>query len=162
MVIFSAIFNHRLRNFAAKYRWAMIDNEPDWVNNHPLGYRPNRKHIHRRPYAWCFSLPRYTNFCFAREHCVESMMRSDTRSWPRRRKRTEHLVDTILRDYVEHQSLFWEKTVCEDASLVLTTAAVLHEQPLTKLRTLLCSCHLCSSHDMRSSWIKYRSVARHC
>uniref|UniRef100_A0A7S1AZJ2 Uncharacterized protein n=1 Tax=Noctiluca scintillans TaxID=2966 RepID=A0A7S1AZJ2_NOCSC len=53
-------FNHRLRNLSGKYRWAMIDNEPDWVDNHPLGYRPNRKHIHRRPYAWCFSVPRYT------------------------------------------------------------------------------------------------------
>merc|ERR1711963_1361198 len=42
-------FNHRIRNIAAKYRWAFVDNEPDWVNNHPLGYRPNRKQVHKRP-----------------------------------------------------------------------------------------------------------------
>ena len=25
----------------------MIDNEPDWADKHPLGYRPNRKQNHR-------------------------------------------------------------------------------------------------------------------
>mmetsp|Transcript_73206 Transcript_73206/g.145202 ORF Transcript_73206/g.145202 Transcript_73206/m.145202 type:complete len:201 (+) Transcript_73206:63-665(+) len=52
-------FNHGLRNCMAKYRWCMIDNEPDWADYHPLGYRPNRKAIHRRPYMWCFTVPRY-------------------------------------------------------------------------------------------------------
>merc|ERR1719230_2248248 len=47
-------FNHRMRNFTAKYRWCMIDNEPDWAD-----YHPNRKQIHRRPYMWCFTVPRY-------------------------------------------------------------------------------------------------------
>mmetsp|Transcript_70978 Transcript_70978/g.161232 ORF Transcript_70978/g.161232 Transcript_70978/m.161232 type:complete len:211 (-) Transcript_70978:99-731(-) len=53
-------YNHRLRNMSTKYKWCMIDNEPDWADYHPLGYRPNRKPIHRRPYMWCFTVPRYT------------------------------------------------------------------------------------------------------
>jgi len=53
-------YNNRLRNMVTKYKWAMIDNEPDWCDYHPLGYRPNRKPIHRRPWMWCFSVPRYT------------------------------------------------------------------------------------------------------
>mmetsp|Transcript_54095 Transcript_54095/g.137404 ORF Transcript_54095/g.137404 Transcript_54095/m.137404 type:complete len:214 (+) Transcript_54095:20-661(+) len=53
-------FNHRMRNFVAKYKWCMIDNEPDWADYHPIGYRPNRKQIHRRPYMWVFTVPRYT------------------------------------------------------------------------------------------------------
>jgi len=52
-------FNHRMRNLSAKYRWCMIDNEPDWADFHPIGYRPNRKAIHRRPWMWCFTVPRY-------------------------------------------------------------------------------------------------------
>mmetsp|Transcript_114084 Transcript_114084/g.207506 ORF Transcript_114084/g.207506 Transcript_114084/m.207506 type:complete len:215 (-) Transcript_114084:177-821(-) len=53
-------FNHRMRNNMTKYKWCMIDNEPDWADYHPLGYRPNRKQIHRRHYMWCFTVPRYT------------------------------------------------------------------------------------------------------
>mmetsp|Transcript_122753 Transcript_122753/g.199616 ORF Transcript_122753/g.199616 Transcript_122753/m.199616 type:complete len:211 (-) Transcript_122753:213-845(-) len=53
-------FNHRMRNTMCKYKWCMIDNEPDWADYHPLGYRPNRKQSHRRAYAWFFSVPRYT------------------------------------------------------------------------------------------------------
>merc|ERR1719291_569026 len=53
-------FNHRMRNFTAKYKWCMIDNEPDWNDFHPIGYRPNRKPIHRRPYMWVFTVPRDT------------------------------------------------------------------------------------------------------
>merc|ERR1712226_702633 len=53
-------FNHRLRNMATKYKWCMIDNEPDWNNNPPIGYRPNRKPIHCRPWMWIFTIPRYT------------------------------------------------------------------------------------------------------
>merc|ERR1712107_596000 len=52
-------YNHRLRNMSNKYKWCMIDNEPDWNDKHPLGYRPNRKQIHRRPWMWCFTVPRY-------------------------------------------------------------------------------------------------------
>lgn len=52
-------FNHRIRNISGKYRWCMIDNEPDWIDNHPLGYRPNRVQSHRRPYMWVFTVPRY-------------------------------------------------------------------------------------------------------
>jgi len=52
-------YNHRLRNIATTYKWCMIDNEPDWNNHHPLGYRPNRKLQHKRPYMWCFTVPRY-------------------------------------------------------------------------------------------------------
>jgi len=52
-------FNHRLRNCSAKYRWCMIDNEPDWADFHPAGYRPNRKCHFKRPYLWCFTVPRY-------------------------------------------------------------------------------------------------------
>jgi len=53
-------FNHRLRNMSTKYKWAFIDNEPDWADWHPIGYRPNRKPIHRRPALWVFTVPRYT------------------------------------------------------------------------------------------------------
>merc|ERR1719240_415820 len=57
-------FNHRVRNIAAKYRWAFIDNEPDWVDKHPLGYRPDRKQSHKRPLmAWCFTAPMYRMEC---------------------------------------------------------------------------------------------------
>ncbi|CAK0903947.1 unnamed protein product [Prorocentrum cordatum] len=52
-------YNHRLRNMSCKYKWCMIDNEPDWGDFHPLGYRPNRSQIHRRPWMWCFSINRY-------------------------------------------------------------------------------------------------------
>jgi len=53
-------FNHRLRNIVTKYKFAFIDNEPDWADKHPLGYRPDRKQTHRRPYMWVFTIPRYT------------------------------------------------------------------------------------------------------
>merc|ERR1719221_883474 len=53
-------FNSRIRNQVTRYKWAMIDNEPDFNDNHPLGYRPNRKQSHRRPPLWCFSVPRYS------------------------------------------------------------------------------------------------------
>merc|ERR1711862_1012645 len=52
-------FNHRLRNMCTKYNWAWVDNEPDWNLWHPLGYRPNRKMIHRRPCFWQLTVPRY-------------------------------------------------------------------------------------------------------
>merc|ERR1719159_1098531 len=52
-------FNHRMRNFTTKYKWCMIDNEADWADYHPIGYRPNRKQIHRRPWTWCYTIPRY-------------------------------------------------------------------------------------------------------
>eukprot|EP00929_Paragymnodinium_shiwhaense_P051195 TRINITY_DN2577_c0_g1_i6.p2 TRINITY_DN2577_c0_g1~~TRINITY_DN2577_c0_g1_i6.p2 ORF type:complete len:200 (+),score=31.37 TRINITY_DN2577_c0_g1_i6:98-697(+) len=53
-------YNHRLRNLSTKYKWCFIDNEPDYSDYHPLGYRPNRKQIHRRCWLWVFSVPRYT------------------------------------------------------------------------------------------------------
>jgi len=53
-------YNHRLRNIVCKYKWCMIDNEPDWADKHPLGYRPDRKQCHRRPYMFCFTVPRYS------------------------------------------------------------------------------------------------------
>lgn len=34
--------NHNLRNRVAQYRWTVIDNEPDYLDKHPLGLRPNR------------------------------------------------------------------------------------------------------------------------
>merc|ERR1712150_152384 len=52
-------FNHRMRNMFCKYKFCMIDNEPDWADKHPIGYRPNRDPIHRRPYLWVFTIPRY-------------------------------------------------------------------------------------------------------
>merc|ERR1712113_949613 len=52
-------FNHRLRNLAGKYKWCFIDNEPDYADKHPLGYRPNRGACHRRAPFWCFTVPRY-------------------------------------------------------------------------------------------------------
>mmetsp|Transcript_82074 Transcript_82074/g.129241 ORF Transcript_82074/g.129241 Transcript_82074/m.129241 type:complete len:212 (-) Transcript_82074:219-854(-) len=52
-------YNHRLRNMCSKYRWCLIDNEPDWADKHPLGYRPDRKAIHRRPWLFMFTVPRY-------------------------------------------------------------------------------------------------------
>ncbi|CAE7498133.1 Cluap1 [Symbiodinium pilosum] len=53
-------FNHRLRNMCCKYKACLIDNEPDWADYHPLGYRPNRKQSNRRPYMWILTIPRYT------------------------------------------------------------------------------------------------------
>jgi len=53
-------FNHRLRNLVTKYKFAFIDNEPDWADKHPLGYRPDRKQCHRRPYMFVFTISRYT------------------------------------------------------------------------------------------------------
>mmetsp|Transcript_37534 Transcript_37534/g.82322 ORF Transcript_37534/g.82322 Transcript_37534/m.82322 type:complete len:210 (+) Transcript_37534:88-717(+) len=52
-------FNHRLRNCVTPYKWSMIDNEPDYADHHPLGYRPNRKMHHKRVGLWCFTVPRY-------------------------------------------------------------------------------------------------------
>eukprot|EP00403_Amphidinium_massartii_P022576 CAMPEP_0178402838 /NCGR_PEP_ID=MMETSP0689_2-20121128/17057_1 /TAXON_ID=160604 /ORGANISM="Amphidinium massartii, Strain CS-259" /LENGTH=203 /DNA_ID=CAMNT_0020023769 /DNA_START=137 /DNA_END=748 /DNA_ORIENTATION=- len=52
-------YNHRLRNMVTKYKWALIDNEPDYNDHNPLGYRPDRKQCYARPYAWIFSVPRY-------------------------------------------------------------------------------------------------------
>ena len=53
-------FNNRLRNMCTKYKWCLIDNEPDYSDIHPLKYRPDRKQIHRRCWMWMFSVPRYT------------------------------------------------------------------------------------------------------
>merc|ERR1719231_932901 len=53
-------YNHRMRNFVSKYRHAFIDNEPDWADHHPLGYRPDRKCSHKRPWMWIFTIPRFT------------------------------------------------------------------------------------------------------
>jgi len=54
-------FNHRLRNIARKYRWTMIDNEPDWIDEHPLGYRPQGQQTwgHRCFLGWQFTVPMY-------------------------------------------------------------------------------------------------------
>lgn len=41
-------------------RASFIDNEPDWIDKHPLGYRPNRKQHHKRAMFWILSIPRYT------------------------------------------------------------------------------------------------------
>merc|ERR1719230_1516751 len=53
-------FNHRLRNECTKYKFAFIDNEPDYSDKHPAGYRPDRKQCHRRPPLFVFTIPRYT------------------------------------------------------------------------------------------------------
>merc|ERR1711976_740671 len=53
-------FNHRMQNMCTKFKFAFIDNEPDYSDIHPAGYRPNRKQIHRRPWSYVFSIPRYT------------------------------------------------------------------------------------------------------
>merc|ERR1719230_78830 len=52
-------YNHQLRNMVAPYRWAFIDNEPDWADKHPLGYRPNRMQGHKRPPFFVLCAPRY-------------------------------------------------------------------------------------------------------
>lgn len=53
-------FNHRLRNISRKYRHCFIDNEPDWIDNHPLGYRPNGQATHKRCFmAFLFTIPMY-------------------------------------------------------------------------------------------------------
>mmetsp|Transcript_25384 Transcript_25384/g.55833 ORF Transcript_25384/g.55833 Transcript_25384/m.55833 type:complete len:204 (-) Transcript_25384:68-679(-) len=64
-------FNHRLRNFASCYRHSFIDNEPDWVDNHPLGYRVNRVQMHKKVPGWSFGVydyvcedPLYTSITF--------------------------------------------------------------------------------------------------
>jgi len=51
-------FNHTLRNKAARHRRDYIDNEPDWIDHHPAGYRPDRHQLHSRMYA-VFSVSRY-------------------------------------------------------------------------------------------------------
>lgn len=53
-------YNHNLRNSVASYRASFIDNEPDWIDKHPLGYRPNRKQGHKRAPFWILTIPRYT------------------------------------------------------------------------------------------------------
>mmetsp|Transcript_11924 Transcript_11924/g.17979 ORF Transcript_11924/g.17979 Transcript_11924/m.17979 type:complete len:216 (+) Transcript_11924:63-710(+) len=53
-------FNNTLRNICGKYKHAFIDNEPDYADYHPLGYRPTRKASHKRPPMWVFSINRYT------------------------------------------------------------------------------------------------------
>jgi len=54
-------FNHRLRNISRKYRWTMIDNEPDWIDEHPLGYRPQGLQTwgKRCLLGWQFTIPMY-------------------------------------------------------------------------------------------------------
>jgi len=53
-------YNHRLRNLATKWKFAFIDNEPDFSDWHPAGYRPNRKQCHYRPPLWVWNIPQYT------------------------------------------------------------------------------------------------------
>jgi hypothetical protein len=53
-------YNHRLRAMCCKFKWAFIDNEPDYSDKHCLGYRAERKQVHRRPYLWVFCIPRYS------------------------------------------------------------------------------------------------------
>merc|ERR1712146_573594 len=50
-------YNHRLRAMCTKFKWAFIDNEPDYSDKNCLGYRPERKQVHRRPYLWVFTVP---------------------------------------------------------------------------------------------------------
>lgn len=52
-------YNSAARNYAAKWRATFIDNEPDYMDHHPLGLRPDRKQTHRRMPGVCFSIPRY-------------------------------------------------------------------------------------------------------
>lgn len=53
-------FNHQLRNRSCKYRWTLIDNEPEWIDDHPAGYRPNRHPSHKRaPWTLAFTTTRY-------------------------------------------------------------------------------------------------------
>lgn len=51
-------FNHQVRNRCCKYRRVYVDNEPDFADNHELGYRPNRKQVPGRMYC-VFSCSRY-------------------------------------------------------------------------------------------------------
>jgi len=53
-------FNHRMRNYVLKYKWCVIDNEPDYGDKHPLGYRPDRAQSHRRFYMFFHTTPRYS------------------------------------------------------------------------------------------------------
>ena len=52
-------YNSRARNFAAKWRNSLIDNEPDWLDNSPAGLRPERKQTHRRMPLLLQSIPMY-------------------------------------------------------------------------------------------------------
>merc|ERR1712130_493872 len=52
-------YNTRLRSIMRANSWCMIDNEPEFCSNHPLGYRPNRVFLHRRPWVTIFTIPRY-------------------------------------------------------------------------------------------------------
>merc|ERR1740138_852426 len=54
-------YNHRARNMFTKYKFAFIDNEPDYNDWHPAGYRPNRKQCHFRPPLWVWNIPMYTD-----------------------------------------------------------------------------------------------------
>merc|ERR1712194_796224 len=53
-------YNHHMRNMAVKYKFAFVDNDWNWNDEHPLGYRPNRGHSHRRPMFWVYTCTRYT------------------------------------------------------------------------------------------------------
>ena len=52
-------YNSAARNYAAKWRATFIDNEYDFMDEHPLGVRPNRKQTHRRMPGVCVNIPRY-------------------------------------------------------------------------------------------------------
>jgi hypothetical protein len=53
-------YNSRARNYAAKWRSSLIDNEPDWIDRAPeSAVRPERKQTHRRMPLLLLSIPRY-------------------------------------------------------------------------------------------------------
>lgn len=52
-------YNTLSRRIAAPYRASLIDNEPDWIDYHPLRTRPNRRQGNKRLPGLFFSIPRY-------------------------------------------------------------------------------------------------------
>lgn len=45
-------YNNRIKNWSAKFKWMLIQNEPDWNDINWLGARPNREQCHRRCMVW--------------------------------------------------------------------------------------------------------------
>jgi hypothetical protein len=55
-------YNHQLRNSVAQYRWCFIDNEPDYMDEHALGIRPNRRQAMSNCQPWQLwpGIPQYS------------------------------------------------------------------------------------------------------
>lgn len=62
-------FNHHLRHFSACFRNSLVDNEPDYLNHHPWGIRPDVRNSPKRV-KLLWALPWYFVDC---EHYEASL-----------------------------------------------------------------------------------------